>query len=133
MLDRWRRKPTVPRRTWKRSSWYGCRWADATKPVGWTNASTTTSSPFVSCAVLRNTRRSPVAWFSMESPWRITELLLSLWEQRQPPRTATSLRTQYLTRLLDQHLAADDQVGALAPARSHTPRRTAGSGCSARC
>src|SRR5215218_3829413 len=72
-----RRKPTVPRSTWKRSSWYGCRWAAATNPFGLTKVSITIASPFVSREVLRKTSRSPVTGFSMTSPALIMQLLLS--------------------------------------------------------
>src|SRR5436190_14843383 len=65
------RKPTLPRRTSKRSSWLGCTCAAATKPFGCTKVSITTAWPFVSRLVCRKTMRSPVTGFSMVSPARI--------------------------------------------------------------
>ena len=62
------RNPTVPRSTWKRSSWLGCTWAAATKPFGCTYVSMTTASPPVSLDVFRKTMRSPVTGFSIVSP-----------------------------------------------------------------
>src|SRR3954452_10562042 len=64
-------KPTLPRRTSKRSSWLGCTCAAATKPLGCTKVSITTAWPFVSRLVCRKTMRSPVTGFSMVSPARI--------------------------------------------------------------
>ena len=64
-------KPTLPRRTSKRSSWLGCTCAAATKPFGCTKVSITTAWPFVSRLVWRKTMRSPVTGFSIVSPARI--------------------------------------------------------------
>ena len=64
-------KVTVPDSISKRSVWYGCMCAAATKPFGWTVHSTRTYSPPVSRDVSRKSRRSPVTGFSITSPLRI--------------------------------------------------------------
>ena len=63
-----RRNFIVPSRTSKRSSCSGWTWAPGTRPSAARVSSNSSSSPFVSVAVCRNSMRSPLTGFSMICP-----------------------------------------------------------------
>src|ERR687893_2121838 len=62
------RRPSLPERTSKRSSWRGCMWSGPVVQPGEPIQSTWSNSPPVSRAVLRNTVLSPVTWLTSSSP-----------------------------------------------------------------
>src|SRR5918995_2562063 len=62
------RRPSLPERTSKRSSWRGWTWSGPVVQPGSPIQSTWSNSPLVSRAVFRNTVRNPVTGFVSSSP-----------------------------------------------------------------
>src|SRR5918997_1639506 len=91
------RRPSLPERTSKRSSWRLCTWSGPVVQPGEPIQSTWSSSPPLSRAVLRNTVLSPVTGFISSAPalaMPCPPLLLSVFlrTSRYRPRRGLSLQ-----------------------------------------